>query len=212
MRLTPRRLLALACGLALLLTGCAGTTALSHRSAASPLAREIAVVKGWSNALRRGEVARAARYFALPSAFVNGGAGSSLEVVTIRTRHQALVINESLPCGATFLSAERRGRYLDVLFRLGARRGPGGGSCGSGTESSARTDFLIAHGKIVEWLRAPSQPGDPGTGTPGTGTGTATGPTGTGTTGTGTTGAPGTGTTGTGTGPATTPSQPTPNI
>ncbi len=165
MQAPPRRLPVLGFALAVLLAGCGGTSVLPHRGATSSIASEIAVVKGWSRALKRGDLAAAAGYFALPSTFINGGSGSSLEAVTIRTRHQALVINESLPCGATFISAEHRGRYLNVLFRLGARSGPGGSNCDSGAGLTARTNFLIEHGKIVQWLRAPSQPGDPGTGT-----------------------------------------------
>src|ERR1019366_8619235 len=67
--------------------------------------------------------------------------------------------NETLPCGAKLISASRLGRYVNALFRLTDRPGPGGGGCGSGAGQTARTDFLIADGRILEWIRAPDQPG-----------------------------------------------------
>jgi hypothetical protein len=103
----------------------------------------------------------AASYFALPSVMVNGtdAAGQAL-VITIGNRAQAEAANASLPCGARLISAARRGRYVNALFRLTGRSGPGGTDCGSGAGSTARTNFVIAHGLIVEWIRAPDQPGD----------------------------------------------------
>jgi hypothetical protein len=123
-------------------------------------AAAVRVIKAWSSALRHGDVRAAADYFALPSQFVNGGgAGGNVLVVTIRTRAEAAAINATLPCGAVFLSADQRGRYVNALFRLTDRPGPGGG-CGSGAGQVARTNFVIAAGRIVEWFRAPSDPGD----------------------------------------------------
>jgi hypothetical protein len=119
------------------------------------------VIRAWSDALRHGDVRGAARYFALPSLMVNGdvGAGTAL-VITIATRAEAEAANASLPCGARLVSADRRGRYINALFRLTGRPGPGGSDCGSGVGETARTNFVIAHGRIVEWLRAPDDPGD----------------------------------------------------
>ena len=78
-----------------------------------------------------------------------------------------------------FLSADQRGRFVNVLFRLTNRPGPGGG-CGSGVGQKARTNFVIAHGQIVEWIRAPDEPGDnpppPAPGNSGPGNQTTTGP------------------------------------
>lgn len=102
----------------------------------------------------------AAGYFAVPSKFINGSVTSSqVPVVTIRTRAEATVINATLPCGAVFISADQRGRYVNALFRLTDRPGPGGG-CGSGTGQVARTNFVIGGGRILEWIRAPQDPGD----------------------------------------------------
>ncbi len=122
---------------------------------------DVSVIKGWSDALRRGDVTGAARFFALPSVLINGvDANGNAAVLEIRTLNQAIAANESLPCGAKLLSADRRGQYVNALFELTRRPGPGGSGCGSGAGQTARTNFVIAGGKIVHWIRAPSDPGD----------------------------------------------------
>jgi hypothetical protein len=127
-------------------------------------ARSVNVIRAWSDALRRGDVQSAARYFAVPSVMVNGSdAGGQALVITISDRAQAEAANESLPCGARLISTDQRGRYINALFRLTGRPGPGGTDCGGGGGTTARTNFVIAHGRIVEWLRAPDDPGDNGT-------------------------------------------------
>lgn len=124
----------------------------------------VSVIRGWSDALRQGDVRGAARYFALPSVMINGtdSSGQAL-VITIVTPAQAEEANATLPCGAQFISADQRGRYVNALFRLTGRPGPGGSTCDGGVGTTARTNFVITHGRIVEWLRAPSDPGDNGT-------------------------------------------------
>jgi hypothetical protein len=93
---------------------------------------------------------------------INGaGVQGQALVISIRTRAQAEAANASLPCGAKLISAEQRGHYVNALFRLSNRPGPGGG-CGSGAGQTARTNFVVARGRIVEWIRAPDQPGDNG--------------------------------------------------
>ncbi|MHB8689645.1 MAG: hypothetical protein ACYDHH_00225 [Solirubrobacteraceae bacterium] len=137
----------------------------------------VVVVKAWANALRSGDITGAARYFALPSAFANGiAANGQIPVVRIRSYSEALAINRSLPCGAQFVSARQHGPYVVVLFRLTSRTGPGGSNCGSGAGQLASTFFLIRGGKIVDWIRGPTQQ-LPGTGTGGSGTGTGSVPT-----------------------------------
>ncbi len=103
----------------------------------------------------------AASYFHLPSEMVNGvGSWRWLTVIRIRNLKQAEFANETLPCGARFVSASRHGRFVNALFKLTGRSGPGGSSCNPGAGENARTDFLIAHGQIVQWIRAPNKPGD----------------------------------------------------
>jgi hypothetical protein len=117
------------------------------------------VIRSWSDALRAGRVAVAAGYFSVPSVFFAGN-GDPIE---LRSVTQVESANAALPCGATFLSAQPRGRYVNALFRLTNRAGPGGEQgCGSGTGLTARVDFLIRDGHIVQWLRAPDEPGDNG--------------------------------------------------
>ncbi|HEY5188095.1 MAG TPA: hypothetical protein VII87_03595 [Solirubrobacteraceae bacterium] len=141
--------------------------------AADPAA--VKVIRGWSDALRSGHVRTAGRYFSLPSELVNGSpGGAGLALTPIATLHQAVAANELLPCGAKLISTDQRGRYVNALFRLTGRSGPGGDSCGGGAGQTARTNFLIVDGRIVEWIRAPDDPGDNG-GPSGSGNGT-TGP------------------------------------
>jgi hypothetical protein len=117
-------------------------------------------VVGWSKALRAGDIETAARYFRIPSVFFDGASAP----VQLRTLAEAEAVNAALPCGAAFVSARRQGSFVNVLFRLTNRDGPGGGAaCGSGVGQTARTNFLIRRGRIVAWLRAPDQPGDNGT-------------------------------------------------
>ncbi len=163
------------------LAGCASTSVLpGHGTAATvhligqdgPPAdpRQLAVVRRWAAALRAGNFAGAAALFHLPSLFRNGPADS----ITIQSLAQAKAANSTLPCGAVVISAFRQGAFIDVLFRLTARAGRGGGqqACGSGIGQTARTEFKIQNGQIVAWVRAPSLPGDPGVpGSPGGGGG-----------------------------------------
>lgn len=121
----------------------------------------IAVIRGWADALRRGDVHAAGGYFALPSEMIPGpdSKGDAI-VLTLRTRAQADAAQLALPCGARFVSADQRGKYVNALFRLTGRSGPGGSDCGSGSGLTARTNFVIAHGRILQWIRAPDDPGD----------------------------------------------------
>ena len=130
-------------------TGC-GSSSSSTRDS---LMRDTAVVRGWSDALRLGQLERAAAYFAVPSVVQlepNGPLG------TIRSRADARSFDELLPCGATLISARRVGRFIDALFLLTMRPGT---QC-TGTGFTARTAFEIAGGKIAQWRRAPNEPGD----------------------------------------------------
>ena len=131
-------------------------------SSGKPSAADVAVIRAWSDTLRRGDVSGAAHYFAIPSLLINGaGQGSEPITTAIRSFRDAVAANASLPCGAALISTERHGRYVNALFRLTNRGGLGGG-CGSGAGQTARTNFLIRRGHIAEWIRAPSQPGDNG--------------------------------------------------
>jgi hypothetical protein len=132
--------------------------ARAGRSAHPAPAGAVGVIKRWAIALQRGDVRAAARYFEIPSVFIDGPGPA----VTIHSLSQAEAVNEALPCGAKFISAAQRGPFVNVLFKLTARPGPGGSNCGSGAGQTARTNFVIKAGRITVWVRAPEQPGDNG--------------------------------------------------
>jgi hypothetical protein len=157
-QIRPGALAVLLCA-GLLLAGCGSTHLLAAHSVSAKAPSGEAVIRNWSNTLRRGDVAGAARYFALPSVFANGsGSGvGGLAVVTIHNESQAVIVNSELTCGSVLLSAKRVGKYLNALFRLTNRTGPGA-DCDGGAGELARVDFLIEHGHIVEWVRAPEAP------------------------------------------------------
>jgi hypothetical protein len=121
----------------------------------------VAVIRAWSDALRRGDVSQAAGYFALPSLMINGpDASGHVVAISIRTQAEAQAANASLPCGARLISAHPDGRYINALFRLTDRTGPGEG-CGAGAGQTASTNFVIRDGRIAQWIRAPG-PGENG--------------------------------------------------
>jgi hypothetical protein len=156
-----RRLLVASVVGALAAAGCAGPSVLpGHDSDSQPSAfeRSVDVIKGWSTALRTGHVRAAAEYFQIPSVFVNGPA----DEFVLHNLAAVELVNRLLPCGAEYVSASQRGHYINALFKLTDRSGPGGGphSCAGGVGTTARVDFILSGGKITHWLRAPSQPGD----------------------------------------------------
>jgi len=128
-------------------------------SAAVP-AGDVAVISGWANALRSGREQAAAAFWAYPSVMVNGtDTDGQLLVITVHNEREAILANESLPCGATYQSAIRVGPFIDALFTLGPRTGPG--SDPTGCSGSARVDFLIRDAHILHWIRAPSNGATP---------------------------------------------------
>lgn len=118
----------------------------------SPSASDAAtrVIRGWSEALRRGNVAAAVSYFAVPSIVDNGPPGPLR--LTSRTAVEAF--NRSLPCGAKLLRTTTVRRYVLAEFALTQRPGA---KC-DGTGSRAGTAFVIRAGKIVEWRRIAALP------------------------------------------------------
>ena len=118
------------------------------------------VIDEWSKALTRGDVAAAARLFAIPSVAQNGPA-----LIRIRDAADARLFNSSLPCGARLVEATPEGGFVVATFELSERPG---GDCGSGAGGSARTAFEIVDGEIVEWRRVATGDGprrrEPGVG------------------------------------------------
>jgi limonene-1,2-epoxide hydrolase len=120
-----------------------------------PSKADVAVIKGWTNALRKGHVKEAARYFALPALVQNGS-----PVYRLRKRSEVELWNRGLPCGARFKEAVDTGAYVVATLVLTER--PGAGRCGKGVVGNeAYTAFLIRRHKIVQWRRVVEAPAEP---------------------------------------------------
>ena len=113
-----------------------------------PAARaDVAVIRGWTDALRHGDVARAARYFAIPSVVSNG-----TPPIQLTSRADVRFFNRTLPCGAKFARAVDTGTFVVATLVLTER--PGKGRCGAGAVGNeAYTAFLIRRHRIVQWRR-----------------------------------------------------------
>ncbi len=153
-------LLAAVAAVAIALAGCGGggsDTTISGESGASEDVpgnadpETVGVIRGWVDSLRRGDVEKAADYFAIPSVAENGPI-----LIRITNHARAVAFNRSLPCGARLTRAETAGRFTTATFRLTERPGPG--SCGPGTGATAKTSFVIRDGKIVQWRRVGATP------------------------------------------------------
>jgi hypothetical protein len=157
------RWLCLLAGLALVLSACGGdarkqaktppaptppaTAAATPAPTRDPASKaDIAVIKGWTDALRHGQVKAASRYWGLPALVSNG-----TPVYRLTKRSEVELWNRSLPCGATFKEAVDTGAYVVATLVLTER--PGAGKCGSGVGNEAYTAFLIRRHKIVQWRR-----------------------------------------------------------
>jgi hypothetical protein len=142
--------LALVC-FALALSACGDddvdTPAQSTASATTgPNGDDVQVIRDWAEALSDGDVQAAAEFFALPSVAENGG------LLHIEERDDAILFNQSLPCGAKLESTEPDGEFITATFRLDRR--PGVPAC-PGEGETAMTNFKIEDGLIVEWRRVP---------------------------------------------------------
>jgi hypothetical protein len=109
------------------------------------------VINHWLEALRSGNVKRAAHYFALPSKFQN-----ATPVLTINNEQERIAVNMSLSCGAVATEMGGAGAYTIVTFRLTERKG---GNCGTGVGGKARGAIRVERRRIKEWYRLPDEPG-----------------------------------------------------
>ena len=146
-------------GLALVLSACGGDakkakTPPPPKRAAVPTPpprttaskQDIAVIKGWTDALRQGHVKEATRFWATPAVVSNG-----TPPIRLTKRSDVEFFNRTLPCGATFKAAVDTGAFVVATLVLTER--PGKGKCGSGVGNEAYTAFLIRRHKIVQWRR-----------------------------------------------------------
>ncbi len=115
---------------------------------------QVNVIRAWSEALRKGDVAAASATWAVPSKVQNGS-----PVLTLSSRSDVRIFNDALSCGSVVTSAGgAKGGFTIATVRLTQRAGA---DCGSGTGHSARTAILVRDGKIVEWYRLPDDPNAP---------------------------------------------------
>ena len=110
---------------------------------------QVRIVRAWADTLRHGDVAGAARYFALPSTVSNGTAP-----IRLTTRADVRFFNRTLPCGARLIATEPAANgFFIATFRLTER--PGKGKCGGGTGATARTAMRVRKQHITDWVRVP---------------------------------------------------------
>lgn len=116
-----------------------------------PTAQEIGVIRGWADALRAGNVAKASTFFAVPAVVFAGTPG----LQTLPDRRAVRQFNAGLPCGAKLVRTKRgQGPYVVATFRLTERPGPG--RCDGDVGSLASTAFEIERKRIVRWIRVPN--------------------------------------------------------
>lgn len=105
----------------------------------------VAVIRRWLRALRHGQIARAASYFAIPSRFQNGTPVLHLDSAT-----EVLAVNVSFPCGAVATRFTAAGPFTLVRFRLTRRTN---GDCRGAEGHTTGGAIRVARGRIREWYR-----------------------------------------------------------
>jgi ketosteroid isomerase-like protein len=120
-----------------------------HRPSQKEAERLRPVLAGWADALRRGDLDRASRYFAVPAIVAQS---MTLE---LQTRAQVRKFNDQLPCGARLLQVKHDGRYVVGTFRLTARAGH---TCTTAGQL-VRVAFVIRGHRFTEWRQVPDTPG-----------------------------------------------------
>ncbi len=132
----------------------AATATATARADARAVARAEAVVRGWADDLRRGDVDAASARFAVPAVVSNNS-----PEIRLRSRQDVRGFNASLPCGGRVTKISEHHGVLLATLVLTDRPG---GDCGSGVGGVVQTAFEIRRGLIVRWLRLP----DPDTAPP----------------------------------------------
>src|SRR5919198_3122366 len=125
---------------------------VSHKQA-KPTQRDAErlrpLIAGWANALRKGNVERAASYFALPAIVEQS------DTIQLATRDDARAFNEGLPCGARLLEVQHDGRFIVGTFRLTDK--PRQTCLTPG--ALVRVAFVIQERHFTEWRQIPDTPG-----------------------------------------------------
>ena len=105
------------------------------------------VIRGWSEAVNRGDYEAAADFFA------DGAVVEQLTETRLETHAEAVAFNRSLPCRADVTDVEEGEESSLAAFVLREGRS---GECGEG--GSARVRFVISDGEIDEWRQLPPAP------------------------------------------------------
>jgi limonene-1,2-epoxide hydrolase len=108
-------------------------------------AASVRVINRWLGALRRGQIVRAARLFALPSLFQNG-----TTVVTLAAPADAIAVTAGFPCGAVATHFAAAGAFTLVRVRLTPRVG---GDCRGAEGGRTGGAIRVVDGRIHEWYR-----------------------------------------------------------
>jgi predicted small lipoprotein YifL len=108
---------------------------------------------GWGRALRRGDDAAAARYFALPVVITQGETTSEpTGALRLTTRSQVRAFNGGLPCGARLRSLSPSGPYVIARYVLTPRPRH---DCGSGVGQELRVAVIARGRRFLEWRLLP---------------------------------------------------------
>ncbi len=107
------------------------------------------VLSGWASAVRRGDVDRASRYFAVPAIVARSRA------FELENRDEIRNFNDQLPCGERLVAVRHDGRYVVGTFRLTQRSGH---DC-TASGQLARVAFVIRGHRFTEWREVPDRPG-----------------------------------------------------
>ena len=110
------------------------------------------VINDWLKALRRGNVKRAAHYFALPSKFQN-----ATPVLTVHNEQERIAVNVSLSCGA--VATEMGGAGVVHDRHLPAHRAQGRQLRHGRRAARRAAPSASSAGTIKEWYRLPDEPG-----------------------------------------------------
>ena len=139
-----RRAAALLC--LAVLAGCGGGDDNDREPPRRATPSPEAVVRGWADDLRSGDLDAATARFAVPAIVANG-----TPEIRLTTRRQIRVFNATLPCGGRVVATKRHQGVIIATFVLTDR--PGSKCDGAGNRAKAA--FEVREGKIVRWLRVP---------------------------------------------------------
>lgn len=117
---------------------------------ALPAADERVILR-WARLLSDGDVAGAARQFALPT-IVQRAPGAAIR--HLPSTAQVRAFNAALPCGVTLLRAAREGGQGEPGLLVGVLRltPRAGATCGR-RGAIARVGFSVDDGRITRWIR-----------------------------------------------------------